>query len=189
MLRDQSRRNFIRTAPLAAAAASPLTDKLLFAAQSIPPTSAVPFQLFTAAKLADDAAKLQAAPGNNNLFQDKSAPLHRRPHHGAPEAAKDFELHEGRDHIVQILDGTTLYEVGGTPQNAHSTKPGEWHAPTSAGSTTYTLNKGDMLVIPRGHAPQTHHRHQRHLPAHLHPRSRKAITSGNWQTGNWPTGS
>ena len=150
MLRDASRRNFIRTAPLAAAAASlPLTDKLLFAAQAIPPTSAVPFQLVTAAQLAEDAAKLQAAPGNTNLFQDKSLPLTVVLTVEHQATARDFEFHEGRDHIVQIVDGSTPYEVGGTPQGAHGTGPGEWHAPTSAGSTTYTLNKGDMLIIPR----------------------------------------
>ncbi len=38
----------------------------------------------------------------------------------------------------------------GTPKNAHSPKPGEWLAPESEGATTITLNKGDMLVIPRG---------------------------------------
>jgi mannose-6-phosphate isomerase-like protein (cupin superfamily) len=66
------------------------------------------------------------------------------------KSGKEFEYHEGRDHIFQILDGTTVYEVGGTPKNARNTKPGEWLAPTSEGATTLTLRKGDMLVIPRG---------------------------------------
>ncbi len=66
------------------------------------------------------------------------------------KAGKEFEYHEGRDHIFHILDGTTKYELGGTPKGAHSTKPGEWLAPESEGAKTLTLNKGDMLVIPRG---------------------------------------
>ena len=65
--------------------------------------------------------------------------------------AKEFEWHEGRDHIVQILEGTTIYELGGTPAGAHNNKlPTEWLAPTSTGATRMTLHKGDMLVIPRG---------------------------------------
>jgi quercetin dioxygenase-like cupin family protein len=64
--------------------------------------------------------------------------------------AKEFEWHENRDHIFQIIDGSTVYEVGGTPKGAHSTGPGEWLAPASEGATTITLKKGDMLVIPRG---------------------------------------
>ena len=45
--------------------------------------------------------------------------------------------------------GKTVYELGGTPENGHSTKPGEWLAPTSQGAKTVTLKKGDVLVIPR----------------------------------------
>jgi mannose-6-phosphate isomerase-like protein (cupin superfamily) len=65
-------------------------------------------------------------------------------------SAKEFEWHEGRDHIIQIIDGSTLYEVGGTPQNGRNTKPGEWLAPTSTGSKSLLLAKGDILIIPRG---------------------------------------
>jgi hypothetical protein len=52
--------------------------------------------------------------------------------------------------VVQILDGSTVYEVGGTPKDGRNTKPGEWLAPGSDGATAITLKKGDMLVIPRG---------------------------------------
>ncbi|MGD0888068.1 MAG: cupin domain-containing protein, partial [Acidobacteriaceae bacterium] len=65
-------------------------------------------------------------------------------------SATDFEQHEGRDHILQIIDGSTVYEVGGTLKNARTTKPGEQLAPASDGATKLTLNKGDMLTIPRG---------------------------------------
>ena len=44
------------------------------------------------------------------------------------KAAKEFEWHEGRDHILQILEGSTEYELGGTPQGGHNTKPMEWLA-------------------------------------------------------------
>ena len=66
------------------------------------------------------------------------------------KSAKEFEYHEGRDHIFQVLEGATTYELGGTPTNPRNTKPGEWLAPGSEGATTVTLRKGDMLVIPRG---------------------------------------
>jgi quercetin dioxygenase-like cupin family protein len=66
------------------------------------------------------------------------------------KSGKEFEYHEGRDHIFQILEGTTVYELGGTPKSARNTKPGEWLAPASEGATSLTLHKGDMLVIPRG---------------------------------------
>jgi mannose-6-phosphate isomerase-like protein (cupin superfamily) len=154
MAKDQTRRNFLLTAPLAAAAAFPLAEKSLFAssisaggAQAATPE---PFKLFPADKLADAIKMLQAKPGNDNLVSSKALPLTIVLTTEEKKSAKEFEYHEGRDHIFQILEGATLYEMGGTPKNARSTKPGEWLAPASEGATSLTLHKGDMLVIPRG---------------------------------------
>ena len=149
MVKDQSRRRFLRSAPLAAAASLTLTENTLFA-QTGTTATAEPYQLFTAAALSDAMKQLQAHPGNNNLFTPAALPVTIVLTTEEKKAAKEFEYHEGRDHIFQVLEGTTTYEVGGTPQNPHTTKPSEWLAPASEGATKLTLRKGDMLVIPRG---------------------------------------
>jgi len=142
----QSRRSFLRTAPLAAAAVSlPLSEKFAVAA-----TTPEPFVLYKADKLADGMAKLHVTPGNDNLYESKVLPITMVMTREEKKAGKEFEWHEGRDHIFQILEGSTTYELGGTPANGRNTKPGEWLAPTSAGATSVTVFKGDMLVIPRG---------------------------------------
>ena len=156
MVNDRTRRNFLRTAPLAAAVTLSLTDKLASAsdggqsAGSAGSSVSQPFQVFTAEKLADAMKALQANPGNDNLYESKALPLTIVLTTEEKKSAKEFEYHEGRDHIFLILEGTTKYELGGTPKGAHKTKPGEWLAPASDGATTLTLKKGDMLVIPRG---------------------------------------
>jgi mannose-6-phosphate isomerase-like protein (cupin superfamily) len=66
------------------------------------------------------------------------------------KSGAEFEWHEHRDHIFQILDGSTVYELGGTPKGAHSKAPGEWNSPESEGHQTVSLSKGDMLVVARG---------------------------------------
>jgi mannose-6-phosphate isomerase-like protein (cupin superfamily) len=151
---NPSRRNFLRAAPVAAAAGITLTDTSLFASSAVGQGTgpAVPntFQLFTAQSIQEDIKALQAAPGNNNLVDGKSLPVIVMLTVETAKNAKEFEWHENRDHIFQIIDGSTVYEVGGTPKGAHSTGPGEWLAPASEGATTITLKKGDMLVIPRG---------------------------------------
>jgi mannose-6-phosphate isomerase-like protein (cupin superfamily) len=144
MMKNASRRNFLRTAPAAAAAGLALTDVKLFAAAAPP----MPAQLFTAQQLADDGKALLAKPGNNNLFTGDNLLVVLTTE--AAKSAKEFEWHEGRDHVVQIVDGTTVYEIGGKPQGGHSAKAHEWNAPASDGAARYTLKKGDMLVIPRG---------------------------------------
>jgi len=147
MVKDPSRRRFLRSAPFAAAAGLTFPETTLSAQATLPPEH---FQLFTAAALSDATKQLQAHPGNNNLFTPATLPVTIVLTTEEKKAAKEFEWHEGRDHILQIIDGTTLYELGGTPQGAHNTKPSEWLAPASQGATQLTLQKGDMLVIPRG---------------------------------------
>ena len=149
MAQNRSRRNFLRSAPLVVAAASlPLGEKRLFA--SAPAGVPEPYKVFSAEMLMESVAKLRAMPGNDNLYESKALPITMVLTTEEKKNAKEFEYHEGRDHIFQILDGTTSYELGGTPVNPRKTKPGEWMAPGSEGSRTVTVHKGDMLLIPRG---------------------------------------
>ncbi len=119
-------------------------------AATAPAVAPVPFQLLTADQIADATKQLQTKPGNDNLFDNPALPFTVVLTTEQTKAAKEFEWHEGRDHVVQVLDGTTIYEIGGKPQNPRNTKPNEWLAPASEGATNLTLKKGDLLIIPRG---------------------------------------
>jgi mannose-6-phosphate isomerase-like protein (cupin superfamily) len=144
------RRAFLRCVP--AAAVLTLADASFFAAptaaQSASAAGAPNYRLFTAKEIQSDISALQASPGNNNLVQEKNftAVLTTE----TAKSAAEFEWHEGRDHIFQILEGSTVYELGGTPKNGRNIRPGEWLAPESDAHEVVTLNKGDMIVIPRG---------------------------------------
>lgn len=143
-----TRREFLRTVPAAAVAGLALADLPLSAAEGQSASGNGSFQIFRAKQLADDAKALDAAPGNNNLVQEKTFAVVLTVE--KQKSAAEFEWHEGRDHVLLVLDGETVYDVGGTPKGAHSIGPGEWHASEAEGATTLTLKKGDILVIPRG---------------------------------------
>ena len=149
---NQGRRSFLRTASVAAAAGLALGDARLFASpavgQGAPAAASAGVQLFTAGKLEEVIKAMQAAPANNTIVTDKNFTVILTVE--TAKSAPEFEYHEGRDHVLYILDGETIYEVGGTPKGAHATRPGEWLAPESEGAATYNLKKGDMLTIPRG---------------------------------------
>jgi len=155
MAKKTSRRNFLRTAPIAAAAGFTLTDSLMAMAQAAPGADVIaaaqPIKLFKASELADDMKALDAKPGDNRLYDSKSIPVQIILTAEKHKSAAEFEWHEGRDHIVQIIDGSTLYEVGGTPTGT-KVMPGvgEWHATGATGSKSILLVKGDVLLIPRG---------------------------------------
>jgi mannose-6-phosphate isomerase-like protein (cupin superfamily) len=148
---SSSRRKFLRAVPAAAAAGFTLTNASIFnasaAAESVT-APALTFKLFKAAEIDDDLKALAANPGNSNLVQEKTFTVVLTTE--KEKSAAEFEWHEHRDHIFQILDGSAVYELGGTPKGAHSRGPGEWLAPESDGHEAVTLNKGDMLVIARG---------------------------------------
>jgi mannose-6-phosphate isomerase-like protein (cupin superfamily) len=150
---NPDRRSFLRVAPAAAAAVSiALADSSFLGspaqAQDAQPTgTAGGYQLFTAQAIQSDIDALTANPGNHALVTNKNFLVALTVE--TAKSAKEFEWHEGRDHVMQILAGTTVVEVGGTPKGAHSKAPGEWNAPESEGAVALTLNKGDMLVIPR----------------------------------------
>jgi mannose-6-phosphate isomerase-like protein (cupin superfamily) len=149
---NPTRRNFLRIAPVAAAAGLALADATLFASyaagQNATPAAPAGFQLFTAQRIQDGMKALQAKPGNDNFFGSRECTVVLTTE--TAKSAKEFEWHENRDHVLLILKGSTVYEVGGTPKNGRNTKPGEWLAPAAEGATSLTLKKGDMLVIPRG---------------------------------------
>jgi mannose-6-phosphate isomerase-like protein (cupin superfamily) len=150
LMTNPARRKFLRAVP-AAAAGFTLTRASLMASSAAaqdPSASALTFKLFKAQELQDDLNALAANPGNDNLVQEKAFTVVL-----TAEKAKsgaEFEWHEHRDHVFQILDGSTVYELGGTPKGAHSKTPGEWNSPESEGHQSVTLNKGDMLVVARG---------------------------------------
>jgi len=146
---NPSRRSFLLTASAAAAAGLALADTPLFAAPAEgQPTAPAGVQLFTAGNLDGQITAMHAAPANKTIVTDKNFVVILTVE--TDKSAKEFEYHDGRDHVFHILDGSTVYEIGGTPKGAHSTGPGEWLAPESEGAVSYTLNKGDMLVVPRG---------------------------------------
>jgi mannose-6-phosphate isomerase-like protein (cupin superfamily) len=154
MAKNTSRRSFLRTAPIAAAAGFTLTDSLMAMAQAAPGAevnaAAQPIKLFKASEISDALKALDAKPGDNRLYASTAIPVQIILTTEKHKSATEFEWHEGRDHIIQIIDGSTLYEVGGTPTGTKVMGPGEWHATGSTGSKSILLVKGDMMVIPRG---------------------------------------
>jgi mannose-6-phosphate isomerase-like protein (cupin superfamily) len=151
MANKQTRRNFLLTAPIAAAAASPFADTMMRASTAAPAAgqgdAGGGVQVFTAAEMASALSGVQANHGTKNLVTSPATLMVINEE--TKKAAKEFEWHATRDHVFQVLEGETKYELGGTPKGEHQTKPGEWLAPESEGAKTVILKKGDYLFVPR----------------------------------------
>jgi mannose-6-phosphate isomerase-like protein (cupin superfamily) len=154
MTQMHTRRNFLRAASATAAAVGlPLSDGSLVATAEAQVFSHEPSQLLTADRMANALMALAAKPGDKSddaIFGKNILPFTIALTVEKNTIDTQFEYHEDRDHLFQILDGETTLEVDGTPQGGHSEQPGQWHSPTSQGTSVHTLRKGDMLLIPRG---------------------------------------
>ena len=146
MAHKQTRRNFLLTAPIAAVAVSPFADTML-RASSGDSASGSKIQVWTAAEMAGELKEVQENHGTKNLLTSPGTLMILNEE--TKKAAKEFEWHATRDHVFQVLDGETQYELGGTPKGTHEVKPGEWLAPESEGAQTVFLKKGDYLFVPR----------------------------------------
>jgi quercetin dioxygenase-like cupin family protein len=150
-LKNPGRRSFLAVAPLAAAAGLALANGNLVSADAQQPSGVwfVPnaFQMFSAEDLAA-ACRAAQATGTASLINNKNFTIGIT--YENAKSAAEFEWHAGRDHILHILEGETVYEVGGTPLNPRNVKPGEWLAPAREGGAHIPMKKGDMLVLPRG---------------------------------------
>lgn len=156
----EDRRMLLRSIPAAAIAGLAIADLLpsLASGQAAPANAAAPaytkenFMKIGTADLLAEGKALNATPGKEGatkvLYLDKNFKINVW--NEKATSAEEFEWHEGTDHIVTVIEGSTSYEVGGTPQGGHNLSPGQWKAPASPGATPVTLNKGDIFVVRRG---------------------------------------
>ena len=156
-MKKMDRRTLLGAIPAAAASGLMLAQMgqqaaaqmaMPMAQQNAIPQTPGDFLMVGAESLADDIKALMAAPGSKRLFQDRFF-LYDLWVEKA-KSAKEYEWHEHRDHILVVLDGSTEYELGGTPEGTHANGTGEWLAPKATGVKKVALKKGDTLIIRRG---------------------------------------
>lgn len=69
------------------------------------------------------------------------------------DAKKDkaqAEVHDASDDVYYILEGSAELTLGGTLENPKEATPGEWRSDKIVGGKTFTIKKGDLIVVPRG---------------------------------------
>ena len=112
--------------------------------------AAQPFKLFKSTEIDSALKALDENPAENRIYESKAIPVQINLIVEKHKSGTEFEWHEGRDHVIQIIDGSTLYELGGTPKGIRQFAPGDWRSTSAEGTKSLLLGKGDMLVIPRG---------------------------------------
>lgn len=60
------------------------------------------------------------------------------------------EVHDASDDVFYVLEGSAELTLGGKLENPKEATPGEWKSDTIIGGKTFTIKKGDIIIVPRG---------------------------------------
>jgi mannose-6-phosphate isomerase-like protein (cupin superfamily) len=60
------------------------------------------------------------------------------------------EVHDASDDVYYVLKGSAELTLGGQLENPKESAPGEWKSDKIVGGQTFTIKKGDLIIVPRG---------------------------------------
>lgn len=108
-----------------------------------------PFVVMTGQSVADLQQKLQPSNKAEDLIGGEGMELRVAIQHEKDTAAANGEIHDASDDVYYVLDGSATLTLGGTLEAAKEVEPGEWRGQI-AGGQKIVVNKGDLIVVPRG---------------------------------------
>jgi len=108
-----------------------------------------PYVVMTGQSVADLQQKLQPSNKAEDLIGGEGMELRVAIQHEKDTAAANGEIHDASDDVYYVLDGSATLTLGGTLEAAKEVEPGEWRGQI-AGGQKIVVNKGDLVVVPRG---------------------------------------
>jgi len=108
-----------------------------------------PYVVMTGQSVADLQQKLQPSNKAEDLIGGEGMELRVAIQHEKDTVAANGEIHDASDDVYYVLDGSATLTLGGTLEAAKEVEPGEWRGQI-AGGQKIVVNKGDLVVVPRG---------------------------------------
>jgi mannose-6-phosphate isomerase-like protein (cupin superfamily) len=124
---------------------------LSVSAQSRQPSSPIrPYIVKTKQSVAD----LEKSLGNENKVTDliggEGMQLRVAVQHDEKKDTADAEVHDASDDVYYVLEGSAELTLGGQLENPREISSGEWRSAKIVDGKTFTITKGDLIVVPRG---------------------------------------
>jgi len=108
-----------------------------------------PFIVKTKQSIAD----LEKSLGNENKVEDliggEGMQLRVAIQHDEKKDSADAEVHDASDDVFYVLEGSAELTLGGALENPREATPGEWKGAKIIDGKTFTIKKGDLIVVPR----------------------------------------
>ncbi|HEY8563107.1 MAG TPA: cupin domain-containing protein [Pyrinomonadaceae bacterium] len=138
-----------------------LTFSIVSAAQTREPSKPVrPFVVKTRQQVADIERELHAIDAEiktkpvvsktEDLIDNSGMQLRVAVQYDARKDAAQAEVHDASDDIFYVLEGSAELTLGGQLDNPKEAAPGEWKSDKIINGQSFTIKKGDLVVVPRG---------------------------------------
>ena len=125
-------------------------------AQTRQPSAPIrPFVVKTKQSLSDLEKSLRSENKVEDLTGGAGTQLRVAIQHDEKKDSADAEVHDDSDDVYYVLEGSAELTLGGKLDNPREISVGEWRGAKIIGGETFTIKKGDLIVVPRG---TPHHR-------------------------------
>ncbi len=105
-------------------------------------------------KTNQEVSAIEKAIGKENkvteLIGGEGMQLRVAVQHDEKKDAADAEVHDASDDVFYVLEGSAELTLGGSLDNPREASLGEWKSSKINGGKTFTITKGDLIVVPRG---------------------------------------
>lgn len=115
-----------------------------------PATPIRPFIVKTKQSVADLEKSLRSDNKVEDLTGGEGTQLRVAVQHDKLRENADAEVHDASDDVYYVLEGAASLTLGGKLENPREATTGEWKSKTIVGGQTFTIKKGDLIIVPRG---------------------------------------
>jgi mannose-6-phosphate isomerase-like protein (cupin superfamily) len=119
-------------------------------AQHKPSEATRPFVVMSAQSLDDLQKTLQPDNKTSELIESGGMQLRVAVQHEKNKVGAPAELHDASDDVYYVLEGSATLILGGKLADPKETDAGEWRSPRIIDGKTFVINKGDLVIVPRG---------------------------------------
>jgi len=127
-----------------------VSSALAVSAQRKPSEATRPFVVMSSQTLDDLKQKLQPGNKTEELIDSAGMQLRVAVQHEKNKTGAAAELHDASDDVYYVLDGSATLVLGGKLDAPKEAEPGEWRSPRIIDGKTLEINKGDIVIVPRG---------------------------------------
>ena len=119
-------------------------------AQRKPSEATRPVVVMAAQSLSDLKEKLKPGNKTEELIDSAGMELRVAVQHENNKTGAAAELHDASDDVYYVLEGSATLLLGGKLDAPKEVEPGEWRSPKIIDGKTFEINKGDLVIVPRG---------------------------------------